>query len=120
MAYPVFGSASSETSGTFRIVVEPFDAEEPAPLCQLGIAQKVLIPPPPAAQLLSFQVVSDFQLPEFKLSLVPPTPSTVSCEAGSSTARSVVSFGMSYAPVSPEAATAVWPCVAIFANGVAS
>ena len=51
-------SALSETSGTFRQVLDAADA---IPCCQEGIGQMELTPPPPApplAVLSTFQVVS--------------------------------------------------------------
>src|SRR5690242_14096016 len=70
----------------------------------------VLAPPPLAPPL--FQAVSAGAATD-PAKLVPPTPVTYGCTAGSSTWRRQGFEGSSYAPLSPEAAYMVCPLTAM-------
>src|SRR5208283_1560233 len=67
-------SATIATSGMFRKLVDPWFALMLTPACQVGMAYRVLVPPPLASPTLSFQVVSPAQAPVLLVvSVVPPT-----------------------------------------------
>src|SRR3569833_2177835 len=86
--------------------------------------QTPLMPPPPAPfrEEPAFQVVSPVQAPPglWVESVVPPTPVTYGCEAGSSTQRVLEWLGSSNAPLSPDAEKKLCPCAASCWNSVFS
>src|ERR1035441_4259733 len=122
------GEAARAISGTLRAAL----FGTPRPVCQVGWANTVLAPPPPAAGLpvvLSFQTVSGmYEMAEPRLALlaafqywaepsrkvVPPTPVTSGTSAGESTASPAplleVPDRQSAPPESPAAFTQVMPC----------
>src|SRR5580698_9743550 len=85
-SYPVSGSALPDTSGTPRIdsaVDWPLLLTALRSACQLGVAKKLLTPPPLAPPLVpSFQTTSLEMLLPLNCRLVPPQPSANGLEAG--------------------------------------
>src|SRR5580692_13183071 len=104
MLYPVFGSASPETSGTPRP-----PPVMPNALCQVGSGNTALNPPPPAPPLgWLFQTVSLTICSFEACSVVPPQPSANELDAGKSTWL-LPSLTPSEEPLSPEAMQTVTP-----------
>src|ERR1700761_1377138 len=105
---PFSGSAEKATSGTARVV--PLGT--PGPTCQDG-RLKAELTPPPLAPWVSFQTFSLLGLPlEARVSDVPPTPVTLTSEAGASTCRGPLPEcpeESGVAPASPEEAKGVTP-----------
>src|SRR5438132_12066626 len=108
---PVAGSASLAMSGTCRLPLL-FAFCTPGPVCQLGLANTVLSPPPlPILRLGVLHADSDaYVLLPLRLSAVPPVPVMYGSSAGLSTAR--VEPPQSKAPLSPLAAKNDIPCAA--------
>src|SRR5580692_2324836 len=110
--YPVFGSASPETSGTPRPPVWPDGGVMPSALCQDGSGNTSLNPPPPAPPLgRSSQTTSLTIFPFEACSEVPPQPKANELDAGKST-WFLPSLTPSEEPLSPEATQTVTPTAA--------
>ena len=92
-----------------------------ATCCHVGATKTAEFPPPPAA-LFEFHTRSPGASAAAEMSEVPPTPVTLGCPAGSSTAKPVnpVWLMQSVDPESPDAASTVCPWAAASANSVAS
>src|SRR3569833_1322240 len=96
------------TSGTFRIVIEPWFTLISTLVCHQGMPYCVLIPPPLPVPLPRFHTVSE--------SLAPPAPVVVNVVA-----PTCVIYGLSlgksiklvYAAASPDALKNDCPCAAI-------